>query len=226
MICFITLKYSCVCLLCTACCVPDLWITIILSIQRLHAIESRPNWMSVEMWVPSILPAGSPVAVHWEARRASSCTCQDLKVWQEQKVQSYSTLTCPHLRLSPALPLPPEELDKPMSISFSNTAQGNGAQNQRQGCQERRRRKANNRQEKRLYFLTWKQSLSTRKRSTSRTCCKCIFQKKKDKRSLSTLWNMSGEGSKLDLNKGCLTFKAGAADCCRVRWMRVTFQVG
>lgn len=49
--------------------------------------------------------------------------------------------------------------------------------------------------------------------------------KKKDKKSLPTLWNMPGEGSKLDLNKGCLTFKAGAADCCRVRWMRVTFQV-
>lgn len=197
-------------------------ITIILSIQRSHAIESRPNWMSVEMWVHSILLAASPVTVHREARRVSSCTCDNLKIWQEQKVRSYSTLTCPHLRLSPALPLLPEELDKPVSISFSNTAQGNGAQNQRQGCQERRR-KANNRQEKRLYSLTWKQSLSTRKRFTSRTCCKCI--KKKDKKSLSTLWNTSGEGSKLDLNKGCLTFKAGAADCCKVRWMRVTFQV-
>lgn len=180
MICFITLKYSCVCLLCIACFAPDLWKTIILSIQRSHAIESHPNWMSVEMWVHSILLAASPVTVHREACRVSSCTCEDLKVWQEQKVRSYSTLTCSHLRLSPALPLLPEELDKPMSISFSNTAQGNGAQNQRQGCQERRR-KANNRQEKRLYSLTWKQSLSTRKRSTSRTCCKCIKKKKTKK---------------------------------------------
>lgn len=64
-------------------------ITIILSIQRSHAIESRPNWMSVEMWVHSILLAASPVTVHREARRVSSCTCDNLKIWQEQKVRRW-----------------------------------------------------------------------------------------------------------------------------------------
>lgn len=143
-------------------------------------------------WITPILNVCWDVsALHSACGLTSYCSpggtpSVELHLWGSESLAGAESTELFHLDLSSSTPFTRLAAAAGSSINpwaFHFLTQLRVTEHKINACQERRR-KANNRQEKRLYSLTGKQSLSTRKRSTSRTCCKCIFFLKKEKKTL------------------------------------------